>query len=229
MRQTLLRLNLPRGRTLWPSDLRIALAKQDALVPPEFMGRDATGQTVAFPPIRFVGARSWVGVVAAPGHEDLLLAHVGAVIRATSQTLGVAVPVQLEEHELSIERAHAPILYRANNVAFKRRSVSARERPASDLFRERLVLSLERQAAQLGLDCPLADELEVSNVLVERELAMDLKTDQGITNEKVSLLPRVEFTMFAKLSGLWFAGNLSARGYGRISSRQLHDITEGHA
>lgn len=223
MRQTLLRLSLPRGRTFWPDELRTAVARQDAKVPPLFMGRDAAGHSLSFPPIRFVGAKTWVGVLAAPGHEVLLLTHVGAVISAATQTLGTALPVELEEHELLIERSHTPMRYRANNVAFKKRSNSARTRSTGELFAERLVQSLERQAAQFGMDCPMADEIEVANVCIERELPMDLKTDQGVTREKVSLLPRVEFTMFAKLSGLWFAGNLSSRGYGRISTWLGHD------
>lgn len=64
----------------------------------------------------------------------------------------------------------------------------------------------------------MGDELEVANVRIDRQLGMGLKTDRGLTGEAVTLLTKVEFTMFAELRGFWFAGNLSSRGYGRILS-----------
>ncbi len=216
MHQTLLRIGLPNGRPLWPDELRTAVARQDKAVEPLLMGRDANGQTMARPPVRFVGSSRWVGLVANPGYDDLLHAHVGVVIKAASQQLGEVLPVTVERHEVKIKRRQTPGFFTAMNVAMKRRGEKARATPAADLFVERLTEGIGRQALQFGLDCPLQDELEIANVKVMRQIGMDLKTDGGVTGEAVTLLTRVEFTMFADLAGIWFAGSLNARGYGRI-------------
>lgn len=216
MHQTLLRMSLPNGRTLWPDELRAVVARQDKLIDPLLMGRDEHGRTLPNPPVRFVGSRKWVGLVANPGFEDLLYAHTGVVIKAASQQLGVPVPVVVEEHELRLSRSHTPSFYAALNVAFKRRNETARGMPEAELFVDRLRKGLERQAMLFGIDCPMGDELEIDNVRIDRQLGMGLKTDRGLTGEAVTLLTKVEFTMFAELRGFWFAGNLSSRGYGRI-------------
>lgn len=218
MQQTLLRMSLPKGQPLWPDELRTLVARQDKLVDPLLMGRDNQGRTLHNPPVRFVGSQQWVGLVANPGHEDLLHAHIGAVIKAVSQHLGTPLPVTVEQRELSLVRDQVPRVYAAMHVALKRRHESARNRPVEELFVERLRDGLERQASQFGLDCPMGDELEIGNVRIERQLGMYLKTDQGVTGEAVTLLSKVEFTMFTKLRGFWFAGNLSSRGYGRLVS-----------
>ena len=200
---------------MWPDQFRTIVAGQDRKVAPEVMGRDAAGQTVHHPPIRFVGGRSWVGMVADPGYEQLLLQHAGAAVQAASRALARPLAVDFEEHQFGVERSHTPVFYRALNVAFKRRSEKAKGEDVGALFSQRLVAALERQALRTGLDCPIADELEVANVQVPREMGMMLHT------EGLKLLPSVEFTMFAELRGFWFAGNLSARGYGRIVPAQL--------
>lgn len=68
-----------------------------------------------------------------------------------------------------------------------------------------------------GLDCPVAEDLEVSNVHIERQMGMRMKVSGGrVVRECITLLPRVTFSMFAELEGYWFTGTLNSRGYGQI-------------
>lgn len=217
MHQTLLKIRLPDGERFWPDELRLIVAAEDQMVSPALMGRGPDGKTLSDPPVRFTGGRGWVGLVANGTHDELLFAHMAAVMSATSKRFGQALPVQVEHHEIEIRRNDAPKFYRATNVAIKRRSSSAREEDLTKLCTQRFGRALVKQALSYGLDCPELDELEVANVSFERSLGMGLKTDQGQTGEFVTLLPVVTFSTFADLKGFWFIGNLSARGYGRIA------------
>ena len=215
MKQTLLRIKLPPGSTLYPGRLRTLTASLDKPSAALF-ARDDAGRTVKYPGVRFVGGKSWVGVLADSEHEDVLLAHTGQILMAVSKEVGSACPVELETHQCSLSPTHHPIAYRANRIAIKKRSPEARTADTADLLTRRIYTSIDRTCAKFGIYCPDIEDLGVTGVKVEREIGMRLETADGEYNEFVSLIDAT-FFLHAELLGHWFVGNLTARGHGRVA------------
>lgn len=162
-----------------------------------------------------------MGVVVDDGHADLLMRHSGEIILAASKHLGRAVPVEFEQHEHSLVKTQFVHHYRALNVAIKRRGPSARESNIDALASRRIVASLLKQSTVLGMDVPEEQDLEIACIEVDRTVGVQLKTDAGLTNEWMTVIPSLSFTSFADLKGFWFVGNLSSRGHGRVVRQRV--------
>jgi hypothetical protein len=214
MKQTLLKISLPRGSTLYPGRLRTLVAALGHRAP-ELFARDALGRTVVYPGIRFVGGGGWVGLLADELHEDVLMRHIGDVLMAASKEVGQACPVEVEHHDCQLIAGQRPYNYYAGRIALKRRHLKARTADIAELLTERIYQALDRTCAQFGMDCPDIDSLGVMNVDVQRSIGMPLETSAGESREYVSLVD-ASFTLHAELKGLWFVGNLTARGHGRV-------------
>lgn len=215
MKQTLLKIKLPVGLTLYPDQLRTltaALDKPSALL----FARNAEGQTLKYPGVRFIGAHGWVGVLADEDHEEVLLRHTGEILMAASKSLGKPCPVEIETHECALNPVHHLIGYRATRIAIKRRHPSARSADTAELLERRIYNSIDLTCAKFGIYCPDVDDLGIMGVTVEREIGMRLDTDRGETSEAVSLVDAT-FFLHAELRGHWFVGNLTARGHGRVT------------
>lgn len=216
MKQTLLRLGLMQGVTLYPSRFRELLAKQSGLPSALFHYTDDGKTQNGLPGIRMVGAKGWVGVLADCNHTDLLFQALGPAVKAVTDFCGKPVRAGIEEHEFDLIQLHYPKRYRVREMALKRRWEGAREMPVEELVAKRLLAGIERMAVTYGLDCPTPDQLGLA-VDVTKAIGMPLSTTAGVTGEYVTLA-NAEFMLHADLKGLWFAGNLTTRGYGRIAA-----------
>jgi len=212
--QTLLRIRLPDGARLYPQEFRELLAKQPGMPHDLFHYDDAGRPQQGMPGVRTVGAHRWVGLISDSAHADLIYQVTGPVVHAVTQRLGANVKLEIEQHDLAIKRREEVRKYFIREMVIKRRRPGARAADLETLATERLVASLARMAAHHGLDCPTAADLGLV-LEVERDLGLRLSTTTGPTGEFATLL-NASFWMHANLTGMWFAGNLTARGYGRI-------------
>jgi len=214
MKQTLLRIGLPSGTLLYASRFRELVARLPN-VPAMLFHRAEDGRTLpGAPGVRFVGGRQWVGILADPGYEWLVYDFMGAAVRAVTQYISKAVPVSVEEHELDVRSCQWPVRYWIRDMAIKRRTDVRRKISTHDLVADLLLRDIEAQAGRFGLDVPTRDQLDLF-VEVLSEKGLRLQTTVGVTNEFVHLV-NASFDIHAELRGLWFAGNLTSRGYGRI-------------
>lgn len=238
MKQTLLRFSLPTGVRMYPNDLREALARTNRL-PASFFGYDLeTGfpirqpsrkegvaptaaqksNRMAIPGIRVVGGASWVGILATGAEsQDLLNAAIAPAIEAVNGHCKAAVPVRIENPIFYIESQEFPSAYWVREMVIKKgagREVSDDERMA--VVKRRIETSIAAQAEAHGLDCPPEPLLDVRVAELIRPRGLRIVTTSGPTDQYACLLD-VRFYASAKLCGFWFAGNLTARGYGRIS------------
>lgn len=214
MKQTLLKIRVPDGHTLYPRQLRGLVAKLDKPSPALF-ARDEFGTSVKYPGVRFVGGRNWVGVLADEAHEEVLSRSIGDVLLQVSRHVGQPCPVEVEQHDLSLNASDRPYNYRASRIALKLRTHKGRNEPTSVVLADRIYGSIDRTCAQFGLDCPDQESMGIMNVVIERDIGMRLDTAEGETGEFVSLI-EATFTLHADLRGMWFVGNLTARGHGRV-------------
>lgn len=217
-KQTLLRLGMPPGAAIYASKFKEKLAAHvDALGAAnatKLFHHGENGPIAAMPGLRFVGAKNWVGILADSDNQPLLFEFMGAAVKVATELAGRPVPVNVEEHKLDLKPLQYPKTYWIREMALKRRHPKARNADINDLVLERLTKSIERQCARYGIECPTAEQLEIS-VDVTRDLGMPLTTTTGVTKEYVTLA-NASFTIHAELTGFWFAGNLTSRGYGRI-------------
>ncbi|MYM92618.1 type IV CRISPR-associated endonuclease Csf5 [Duganella vulcania] len=215
MKQTLLRIALPRGKTLYPTDFRRLMAKQPG-VPDDLFhytdGKPSNGR----PAVRFVGARGWVGIIADEENSPLIVELMGCAVRGAMDHCGCVVQAQIEEHEMGLTLSHAPKQYWISEMALKARYRRSREMDVGELAKERLLAAIESISARYGFDCPPASELGIE-LEVKRTLGMPIGKGTGPVDEYVTLV-NAEFMIHADLKGMWFAGNLTARGYGRIGT-----------
>lgn len=213
--QTLLRISLPEGVTLYASHFREMLAKLPG-VPAALFHRDAEGKTInERPGIRVVGGAGWVGLLADSEHEPLVTAVAGAAILAVSAFANHPCKVQMESLNFGVKLSHAPQMYWVREMAIKRKSPKARAQEVGSLIAERVLTSIEATCEKYGFDCPTADQLGISTVEIVRERGMNLETSTGLTGMFVHLVDAVVM-VHADLDGMWFVGNLTARGYGRL-------------
>jgi len=237
MDQYLLRFNLPEGQRLYPNVLREDLARTN-LLPPSFFSYDAeTGHPLceasrsaeksptreqqrnhaAIPGIRFIGGRQWVGILATGSDNKALLDQsVVAALESVTRRCNRPVPVNMEHHTLSIESLEYPLAYWVREMVIKKGAARGMSDEAHKaLVKRRLEASLEKQALAYGLDLAPAEHLDIQIRELIRPRGLQIVTTTGPTRQYAQLVD-VSFYANAKLGGHWFAGNLTARGYGRI-------------
>lgn len=237
MKQSLLRLSLPDGVRIYPNELREMLARSNSL-PPQFFGYDPdtrfplceapiradstptaaqAANPGAIPGIRIVGGRSWVGVLATgSANKTLLDAAIAPALQALSNHCRAAIPVQIEEHDLTIEGQEYPSAYWVREMVIKKGWTKEMDGDAHRaLIQSRIETALAKQALAYGLDCPPEHLLEIRVADLQRPRGLRIVGSSGPTKQFAQLVD-VSFYANAKLRGFWFAGNMTARGYGRI-------------
>lgn len=214
-KQTLLRISLPDGVTLYASHFRKMLAKLPGM-PAALFHRDGEGKTInERPGIRVVGGTGWVGLLADSENEPLVTAVTGAAILAVSAYANHPCKVQMESLNFGVKLSQSPQMYWVREMVIKRKSPKARAQEVGSLIAERVLTSIEATCEKYGFDCPTANQLEISTVEIVRERGMNLETSTGLTGMFVHLVDAVVM-VHADLDGMWFVGNLTARGYGRL-------------
>lgn len=226
MQQTLLRIGLPEGRRMYASRFRELLARECNL-PSLFFHRGPDGRTLGGQPlVRVVGGKSWVGILG-DGEEGLNLVDMaaGQAIRAVTGEMGANAPVSMETTEPQIQTSDTLIRYWVREMVVKRRSKARREASPESMAEHMILQGLLSGAARFRLDESLLDDMAFRVEEVHRPRGLRISTTSGDTNEYATLMD-VEFTINRKLSGVWFAGNLQSRGYGRIG-RSLGELKNG--
>lgn len=245
MLQYLIRFALPKGKTLWPNDLREALAKHD--LPPLFFSRDPeTGHSITRKPTSELGMRKLAEKL---GHEpppptEEQRANPFALpgIRIIGSSTWVGILATGSRYRPLLDAATIPAIQivtersgRSVGVELEQRQLSVKgldypkryfirnlvlkhgltKTNNEECIRSRITDALERQSLAYGLDLPTAAHMDIRISQVVRPRGMRLVTSTGATGQFVGLAD-VEFYACADLKGYWFAGNLTSRGYGRI-------------
>lgn len=232
--QHLLRFTLPEGVRIYPSDFRKSLAGTNQLRPEFFHYDPDTGHPVregqnksAIPGIRIVGGRTWVGVLASPSCKDLLDQSIPTIIYTISGICKKPVATEFSSYTFAIHATQTPIRYRVREMVIKKgakKDMPEAERIA--LIKSRIQQAIYNQAKDHGMDCPTNEQLGVMISKIERPRGLRIVSRNGETNQFAELVD-VEFYVHAMLKGFWFAGNLTARGYGRIIQWFQGEITTG--
>lgn len=230
MKQSLLRIKLPDGVLLYPSQFRVLVAKQIGFAPALFHRAD-NGQTLnRVPDVRFVGGKGWVGILFDNTAEHLLYEVMGQTVRAVQTATGRVVAAQVEELDLGAYASPYPIEYWVREMTIKtrnpKRQLARQGDDITTLVESVLLSGLARQAAATGVDLPSDDQLGLSVVEITKRQPLQLQTSYGLTSEYV-LMVNAKISVFAKLTGMWFAGNLTTRGYGRLC-RRLDQLAVNH-
>jgi hypothetical protein len=213
-KQTILRINLPHGVRLFPSQFRELLAKIPQLKNGLFH-RDEAGQTLnERPGVRVAGGRGWVGLVSDEKNELLVREAAGAAIMAVSEFTGRACPVQIEKTDFWLKALHEPKIYWVREMVLKR-GAKARAQNLANLIEDRMLAAIEDACERYSIDCPTADSLGIKTIEIVHECGLRLQTTSGVTNQFVQLVD-ARVMIHADLEGEWFVGNLTSRGYGRI-------------
>lgn len=214
-KQTVLRIGLPNGMRLYPSQFREMLAKIPEL-PNALFHRDEKGQTInERPGIRVAGATGWVGLVADQGCEKLLRDAAGAAILAVGNHTGRPCQVQIEEFDFGLKALAEPKTYWIREMAIKRVRLRSLELDVESLIQERALTSIEAACDKYGIECPTADDLGIRTVEIVHQRGLRVQTTLGITNMFCTLVD-ARVMIHADLDGMWFVGNFTSRGYGRI-------------
>ena len=210
--QTLLRIALPDDVRVFPSQFRERLAKEGGL-PESFFHYEAGRPMKGTPTVRIVGGKTWLGILASGTDQyDIVAEAMKPAVRAL-ELQGRVLRTSLETFEFGVEDTHLSQTYFIREMALKRRHPAARLADDRDLVTERLRQGLIRQFCENNFYVPDDFPLMVTEVI--RPRGLHLKTADGKSNEYVTLLD-AQFVTPLKLSGFWFAGNLTSRGYGRI-------------
>jgi hypothetical protein len=213
--QTLLKIGLPEGVLIYPAQFREWLAQEPNMPPVLFHRNPETNNpSNGLPGLLTVGGKQWLGILAQPGHEDVLYSVMGAAVKRATTGAGKSVKVEVQQIEMGVSQTQYPVKYWVREMAIKRRGPKSREMDINELVKERLFESMQRYADRYGLDLPTAEQLEI-DVDVLKSIGLQLRTTKGITNEFVTLVD-AELSIFADLQGHWMVGNLTARGYGRV-------------
>jgi hypothetical protein len=206
---------LPPGLRIYPSEFREMLAKLPDL-PNALFHRDEQGRTInERPSLRVAGATGWVGLVANEGSEKLLRDAVGPAVMAVSQRTGHPCSVQIEELDFAIKSKVEPTIYWVREMAIKRKGPQAVNQDIESLIADRMRTSIAAVCAQAGMECPSDEQLGIQTVEVVHQRGLRLQATTGITNMWVTLVD-ARVMIHAELKGMWFVGNLTARGYGRV-------------
>jgi hypothetical protein len=225
MNQVLLKIELPAGKELRGSVFRELLAKNTNL-PEQFFhyenGRPKNGdkndllQISALPPICIVSGKGWVGVLAQPGSENLLKNAAVDAISLVSSHVGETCKAEIQLPGLDCKTQKIPSTYWIREMVLKRRSASARAEGIESLVEQRIKAGLVRYAAAYGIVLPSWADIDLKIMQCARPRGLALQTTSGVTKEFVTLVD-VEFEASIDLQGVWMIGNLTARGYGRVS------------
>lgn len=203
---------------------------------PESFFHFRNGQPIpdSSPDIRFIGGKGWVGILSVSGDTDALMAVCGPATLALSTHIGQPVPVEMVSPEFAMQETPFAWRYYFRDVACRK----ANHWKGTDeaLITNMVIKMLQRERDQHGFDFPGIDltdntfagprEAQASDAKFLQErldikihdcdaLGLRLTFCDGPTNRYARLL-RGSFSMNAKLSGIWQAGNLQSRGYGRI-------------
>ena len=246
--QHLLKFSLPEGLRVFPPVLREALARQNTL-PPSFFSYDAeTGKPLrqkrlnatrteparppttmemqnpnAIPGVRIVGGRSWVGVLADERNKTLLIQSIPAILKTVEGLTGKAVPVEFMDYETGIKpntEETPPWPYFCREMVIKKRGCYAlSEEDVASLIKTRIENAIIAQSEHHGLICPTTSDLGIYVTDVMRPRGLRLSPSDGGKVKPDTFLVDVQFMANVLLGGVWFAGNLTARGYGRIGVR----------
>lgn len=236
-KQALLRLDLPKGVRYFAPDFKEDVARAcngSSLVGSEFFHyRDGQAISNAEPDIRFVGGRTWVGILSRSGDTDALMPVVGIAARMLNTKFGVPCPVEIEEPRYGMSVTEYPVRYYFRDVVYKK---GDEWRGSNEALVEKLLLAcICKERDRLCLDLPgdpngegrgleaLKERLMI-NVHDLRDLGMRLRTAAGQTNKFVRLLSG-SLTMYAKADGIWQFGSLQSRGHGRLI-RQIAGVTQ---
>lgn len=179
----------------------------------------------ALPAVRFVGGRTWVGLLVTGSDNKYLFDQALApAIQIVNGLAGKPVPVEMETRDLAIEKTNELHPYFIRNLVLRRahwKEKSEAERVG--LVSASIERALERQGLAASLDIPPADLLDIKVASIIRPRALRLTADRGQTGQYFGLAD-VNFYLAAKLEGFWFCGNLTSRGYGRIG--YLHPLLQ---
>lgn len=235
MKQAHLRFTLPQDQRLGSGQFKDLVTKacSGLNIVPESFFHYQNGRPIpnAMPDIRFIGGRQWVGILSASGDTNALLAVSGVASMALFKEFGVPVPMELLESTWGMEETPYAQRYFFRDVVHRKGHTWT---GTNEELITRLVINvLQRERDEKGLDFP---GLEVGAVepeqyasadeqfLKERlaitvhecdEMGLRLTFADGQTNRYARML-RGSFSMNAKLSGIWQAGNLQSRGHGRL-------------
>ncbi len=251
MNQTLIRINWPRGFKCPPAVFREKLAKSE-LFPSEFfhygtemevwdkqtaevdgkiriISKEKIIKTFDKPtplsgraPVRVIGAQTWVGVIADPEMEGILIPHISSILKVASKVAGCAVKIELEQCQFGISYTEYPVKYNLRELVLKRRCEDARNAKLETLIADRIwggvsgdsYFGIDGTCARFGFEPPSLEQLEL-RIFPLRNIGLHMKSSDGLSKEYVSLID-AEIWMNAKLEGVWQVGNLISRGYGRF-------------
>ncbi|HDR9131990.1 TPA: hypothetical protein QDA91_003115 [Burkholderia vietnamiensis] len=216
-KQKLLRLSLPRGtEPIRASRFREAMAKAgDGLLPPAFFHYTEAGMpcSTGSPCIRFVGGRSWIGILTNSSRDPVFDAAVGLAIQTATTIVGQPLAVTVENIEFDLQPSLYPRQYFLRDMALKRRGPEPRGKPVQQLAAQRIAAHIALTGSELGIDIPTDEQLGI--VFHEtRQVGMPIGGKNQST-ECVTLVSGL-FSMNVDLAGMWQVGNLQSRGYGRI-------------
>jgi hypothetical protein len=210
---------------MYPSRFRELLAREADLPSDFFHYSDEGCPKPGLPPIRVIGGRRWLGVLVTGADaraNHLFDAAIAPSIKIVSQEFGGrVVPIRVENPAMDVTDKRYPQNWWVREMAIKRRSEKARDSDLVPLIEKRLRRSILTQAKAIGVDLDPDFPLMVTEAIRPRGLR--LVTTAGQTNEFVTLVD-VNFSTTLDFEGFWFAGNLTARGYGRIG-RELADLS----
>jgi hypothetical protein len=234
MKQTLLKIEIPKGKELRGADFREMLAKEGNL--PEAFFHYQNGRPMvskggdkleidSLPGISVVSGRGWVGVLAQPGKEDLIDAVVAKAIRLVNQRIGSVCKAEIQNPVFGCSAQEKPSTYWVRELVMKRRHPAAREASIETLVERRIKAGLERYSIAYGHDLPSWDVMDFRITKCERPRGLAIRTTSGVTNEYATLVD-VEFKAFVDLKGIWMVGNLTSRGYGRIGYFKENSLSE---
>lgn len=250
--QYLLRLRLPKGQKFYAGDFREALAKTNTL-PPEFFGYDPetrrpackaptqkpgqekraptayeASHPSAAPSIRIVGANGWLGILANQESKALMQAAIPAAMDVVLARFNKPIPVQMETHQLELTTLQYARPYWVREMVIKKGGYKGMpEQELHDLIKRRIQQSIAQQSMDYALDCPTEEQMGIFIAGADRPRGLRLVTSNGATNQYAALVD-VKFYANLELLGFWFAGNLTARGYGRIGL-DLGEFSQGDA
>ena len=226
MKQSLLKITLPKGVELRGSEFREMLAKETDL-PEEFFHYEngapkgstngSVNQADALPPICILSGKGWVGILAQPGHEDLIELATGKAMRVVNKRLNTACKVEFQNPEFGCAPKDIASTYWVREMVMKRRTPEARAASIESLVEKRIISGLERYADAYGIVLPSLDKIELQVTQCIRPRGLAIRTTGGTTKEYATLVD-VEIKAFVELKGIWMLGNLTSRGYGRVGT-----------
>lgn len=225
----MLRLSLPDGVRYLTNDFREDLARTNTL-PSAFFNYDETtgkpirqekgaGERRVLPAIRIVGGKTWVGILAEETAVSLLQQAALPALRVTAQKCAGPIEAKEEVHRLELVETQSLRPYFIREMVIRkgwRKDMPEDEVKA--LVTRRLISAIVDQAEIYGIDIPPDDRIDLVVTDVLRPRGLRIIGANGDTGTCATLLD-VKFSSNLMLNGFWFAGNLTARGYGRIGPR----------